>query len=310
MKKEFTIFAVVAVMIAAIGILYYYPTGDDVRIAKLDAPQYLELKESGELTVTLRNNALTPVNVSIDIENAFINENRTSSSYINSKSPYGKLTLLPGNNTEHFFLGYLVTGTHNVKVKVYQNGQVIDTSSINVTVLVPQRPELSLQLAYRKETTVDYDIYKIYGYIIDGKTIGSKHYDVPVQITIIDDETGNVISNDTKTCYVRPGGIATLSNWKGKPMAVIELAHNKPSNETYLPVQNVAKGMSGDIYRVKVTATWYDPWYSERYDQWYELNGRTYKKYGYWYNMSGKWYDPPQFDQMIMVNDELVIPQG
>jgi len=308
MRKEYLIFAAVVILIAAIGLLYYYPTGDDVRIAKLDAPQYLGLKEAGELTVTLRNNALIPVNVSIEIENAFINENGTSSSYINPKSPYGKLTLLPGNNTEHFFLGYLVTGTHNVKVKVYQNGQVIDTGSINVTVLVPQRPELSLQLAYRKETTADYDTYKIYGYIIDGKTGGIKGYDVPVQITIMDDETGNVISNDTKTYYVRPGGIATLSKWKGKPMAVIELAHNKPSNETYLPVQNVAKGMSGDKYRLNVTATWSDPWYDQRFDQWYEQYGRTYNKYGYWYNMSGIWYDPPQFDQVIIVNDELVIP--
>ena len=48
--------------------------------------------------------------------------------------------------------------------------------------------------------------------------------------------------------------------------------------------------------------------FMNNYDQWYELNGRTYKKYGYWYNMSGIWYDPPQFDQVIIVNDELVIP--
>jgi hypothetical protein len=307
MRKEYMIFAAVVILIAAIGLLYYYPTGDDVRIAKLDAPQYLGLKETGELTVTFRNNALIPVNVSIDIENAFINENGTSSNYINQKSPHGKLTLLPGNNTEHFFLGYLVPGTHNVKVKVYQNGQVIDTGSINVTVLVPQRPELSLQLAYRKETTADYDTYKIYGYIMDGKT-GTYRYDVPVQITIIYDKTGEIVSNDTEDYHVGQGGITALSKWKGRPMAVIELAHNEPSSETYLPVQNVAKGMSGDRYRVNVTASWYDPWYDQRFDQWYEQYGRSYDQQGYWYDMSGKRYDPPQFDQVIIVNDELVIP--
>lgn len=308
MRKEYVIFTAAVILIAAIGLLYYYPTGDDVKIVKLDAPRSLGLRESGELTVILRNNALTPVNVSIDIENAFINENGTSARYINPKSPYGKFTLLPGNNTKHFFLGYLVTGTHTVKVKLYQNGQLIDTSSINVTVLVPHRPELSLQLAYRKDTADDYDIYKIYGYLTDEKTYGTKGYDIPVQITITDDKTGDVISNDTNTYHVRTGGIAALSNWRGKPMAVIELAHNKPSNETYVPVENVAKGISGDIYRINVTATWYDPWYGERYDQWYEINGRTYEKYGYWYDKSGKLYEPPQFDQVIMVHDGLVIP--
>ena len=308
MRKEYVILATVVILIAAIGLLYYYPAGDDVKIVKLDAPRSLGLRESGELTVTLRNNALTPVNVSIEIENAFISENGTSAKYINPQNPYGKLTLLPGNKTEHFFLGYLVTGTHNVKVNVYQNGQLIDTGSVNVTVPVPQRPELSIQLSYRKETTDDYDIYKIYGYIINDKALGYNDYDIPVQITIMDDETGNVISNDTKTYHFRSTGIATLSNWKGRPMAVIELAHNKPSNESYLPVQNVAKGMSGNIFRVNVTATLYDPWYDKRYDQWTESNGRTYEKYGYWYDMSGKWYEPPQFDQVILVHDELVIP--
>lgn len=59
---------------------------------------------------------------------------------------------------------------------------------------------------------------------------------------------------------------------------------------------------------MNVTATWYDPRYTERYDQWYELNEQTYKKYGYWYNTFCIWYDPPQSDQVIIVSDELVIP--
>ena len=307
MRKEYMIFAAVVILIAAIGLLYYYPTGDDVRIVKLDAPDRLGLAESGELIVTLRNNALTPVNVSIDIENAVIYKNGTSSRYINPESPYGKLMLLPGNNTQKFFLGYLVTGTHNVRVKIYQNGLLIDKDWVNVTVPVPRRPELSLQLAYRKETTDDYDIYRIYGYLLDDG-LGIEGYDVPVQITIIDDKTGEIVSNDTEDYHIGQGGITALSKWKGRPMAVIEMAHNKPSSETYLPVQNVAKGMSGDIYRVNVTATWNDPWYDQRFDQWYEQYGRSYEQQGYWYDMSGKRYDPPQFDQVIIVNDELVIP--
>lgn len=308
MRKEYMIFAAVVILIAAIGLLYYYPTGDDVKIVKLDAPRYIGLAESGELIVTLRNNALTPVNMSIDVENAFIYKNGTSARYIiGPESPDGTLMLLPGNNTKKFFLGYLVTGTHNVRVKVYQNGRLIDKGSVNVTVWVPRRPELSIQLAYRIETTDDHDIYRIYGYLLD-EGVSTYRYEVPVQITIIDDKTGEIVSNDTEDYHVGQGGITALSKWKGRPMAVIEMAHNKPSSETYLPVQNVAKGMSGDIYRLNVTATWNDPWYDQRFDQWYEQYGRSYDQQGYWYDRSGKLYDPPQFDQMITVNDELVIP--
>lgn len=290
MRKEYVIPAsVVILLIAVMGLIYYFPTGDDVRIARLEAPEHLMLRESGELTVTLRNNAIIPVNVSVDVENAFLHKNGTSSRVIiGPENPDGTLTLLPGNNTYKFFLGYLVTGRHNVRVKVYQHGQLIDKDSVYVTVPVPQRPGLSVQLSYRKEISDSGDIYNIYGYLIDDQTIaaGTEGYEIPVQITIIDDGSGEVISDRTEDYDLKVRETKSLSRWKGRPMAVIELAHAIPSSETYMPVESVAKGKTGDTYLVKVTATWNDPWYDQRYEM----------------------YGKPVPPQQVVVYDELVIP--
>ena len=314
MRKEYTILTVIFILAIAVGIYWYYPTGDDVRIVKLDAPDTLYLGDCGNLlNVTFRNNAITPVNISTNIENAIIDENGTSFTNINPDSPYGKFTLLPGDNTKNFLLGYLTPGTHNVRVKVYQNGRLIDKDHINVTVPMPYRPKLSLlPLAYRIETTDDHDVYRIYGYLLNDMR-QSDSSDISVQISIINDKTGEIVLNNTDNYHIVPNRIEALSKWKGKPLAVIELAHNESSNETYVPVPNVVKGKVGDRYRVNVTALWSDPWLDMRSDQWYEEYGQSFEKKGYWYYYgfrSEKYYEPPQFDRIITIHDEFIIPSG
>jgi len=290
MRKEYVISVAVVILIAAIGLLYYYSIGDDVKIVKLEAPQELIMGDSGELIVTLHNNEIGHVNVNIDVENAFIHKDGRSERYIlgleNPENPDGTLTLLPGNNTYKFWVGYLVPGRHNVRVKVYKYGQLIDKDSVYVTVLIPQRPELTIQLSYRNETSNGDDIYNIYGYVTNDFGGDIYGYEFPVQITIINNKSGEFVSNFTDDYYINVGGTKTLSKWKGKPIAVIELAQNLPSNETYMPVESVAKGKIGDSYIVKVTATWDDPWYDQRYEM----------------------YGEPIGPQQIVVYDELVIP--
>ena len=72
MRKEVVIPVVVIIMVAALGMYWYYGDRADVRIVGLDAPQRLGLQTHSQLNITLMNNESVPVNVSIDVKNAFI----------------------------------------------------------------------------------------------------------------------------------------------------------------------------------------------------------------------------------------------
>ena len=47
--------------------------------------------------------------------------------------------------------------------------------------------------------------------------------DISVQISIINDNTGEIVLNNTDNYHIVPNRIEALSKWKGRPLAVIEL---------------------------------------------------------------------------------------
>ena len=47
-----------------------------------------------------------------------------------------------------------------------------------------------------------------------------------------------------------------LWTWPDYPYAVLEIAHGKPSGDSYMPVQNVVVGKSEDRFRINVSSTW------------------------------------------------------
>ncbi len=276
MRKEVVIPVVVIIMVAALGMYWYYGDRADVRIVGLDAPQRLGLQTHSQLNITLMNNESVPVNVSIDVKNAFIGTNGTSHptsrmiltettysgndvSYIKRIPLAEEVTLMPGANTIWISIGYVVVGNHSVEVRVYQNERLIDKGTVIVEVPVPV---LSLQLEYEKLNTDDFDFYRIDGYLTNHE-LGS--VDVTTNVTVINDKNGEVVSTDVDHCTARghekklisSWNISRLniSNWVDSPVTLIELAHNESSNESYMPITSVVKGKIGDRYRVNVTST-------------------------------------------------------
>ena len=275
MRKELVIPVVVIIMIAAVGMYWYYGDRDDVRIVDLDAPDRLGLSTPGQLSIIVQNNESIPVNVTIDAKNAFVGENGTSlsvSRMIFAETPYsgpgfgysalvpltGEITLMPGENTIGVFLGYVVAGNHSVEVSIYQNERLIDEGTVIIEVPLP---ELSLQLGYEKATTDNFDFYRVDGYLTNheiSRVLGP----VTISVTVTNDKTGEVVSIDTQSRYCEAVLMSgwdishwNISNWEDSPMTLIELAYNDSSNVSYMPVTSVVKGKIGDRYRVDVTHT-------------------------------------------------------
>lgn len=281
MRKELVIPVVIIIIAAAVGMYWYYADRDDVRIGGLDAPQRLGLQTPNRLTVTLLNNESVPVNVNIDVKNAFVDKNGTSLptsrtiifktpdlmndlNYYQSKISLAEnVTLMPGENTIGVFLGYMVAGNHSVEVRIYQNERLIDESTVIVEVPLPV---LSLQLEYEKATTDNFDFYRIDGYLTNHELSSANH--VITKVTVTNDKTGEIVSTKTYNLGVRSYGTTlitqwnmshlNISNWKDSPMTLIEFAHNESSNVSYMPLTSVVKGKIGDAYRVNVTSTGYD----------------------------------------------------
>ncbi|MGP8323159.1 MAG: hypothetical protein ACT6FG_04110 [Methanosarcinaceae archaeon] len=281
MRKELVIPVVVIIMVAAVSMYWYYGDRDDVRIADLDAPHRLGLHTANRLSVTLLNNESVPVNVNIDVKNAFVGENGTSlptsrtmifkdpdsmndlNYYQSGISLAEEVTLMPGENTIGIFLGYLVADNYSVEVRIYQNERFIDEGTVIIEVPLP---ELLLQLEYEKATTDYFDYYRVDGYLINKELSGARH--VPTKVTVTNNKTGEIVSTDMYNARVGSYESAlithwnishwNISNWKDSPMTLIELAHNESSNMTYMPLTSVVKGKIGDQYRVNVTSTWHD----------------------------------------------------
>ena len=280
MRKELVIPVVIIIMAAAVGMYWYYADRDDVRIVDLDAPDRLGLSTPGQLSIIVQNNESVPVNVTIDVKNAFVGENGTSlsvSRMIFAETPYsgpgfgysalvpltGEITLMPGENTIGVFLGYVVAGNHSVEVSIYQNERLIDEGTVIIEVPLP---ELSLQLGYEKATTDNFDFYRIDGYLTNHELSSARH--VTTKVTVTNDKTGEIVSTKTYNLGVRSYGTTlitqwnmshlNISNWKDSPMTLIEFAHNESSNVSYMPLTSVVKGKIGDAYRVNATSTGYD----------------------------------------------------
>ena len=280
MRKELVIPVVIIIMAAAVGMYWYYADRDDVRIVDLDAPHRLGLQTPDQLSIIVQNNESVPINVTIDVKNAFVGKNGTSlptSRIIFTETPYsgvgfdysalvpltGEITLMPGENTIGVFLGYVVAGNHSVEVKMYQNERLIDEGTVIVEVPLP---DLSLQLEYEKATTDNFDFYRIDGYLTNHELSSARH--VSTKVTVTNDETGEIVSTETYNSGVGSyeTGIITqwnmshlnISNWKDSPMTLIEFAHNESSNVTYMPLTSVVKGKIGDAYRVNATSTGYN----------------------------------------------------
>ena len=275
MRKELVIPVVIIIMAAAVGMYWYYADRDDVRIVDLDAPHRLGLQTPDQLSIIVQNNESVPINVTIDVKNAFVGKNGTSlptSRIIFTETPYsgvgfdysalvpltGEITLMPGENTIGVFLGYVVAGNHSVEVSIYQNERLIDEGTVIIEVPLP---ELSLQLEYEKATTDNFDFYRVDGYLTNheiSRVLGP----VTISVTVTNDKTGEVVSIDTQSRYCEAVLMSgwdishwNISNWEDSPMTLIELAHNDSSNVSYMPVTSVVKGKIGDRYRVDVTHT-------------------------------------------------------
>jgi len=76
MKKS-ALISVLVVLLALVLGLWYYGSGADVKITDMYASPF-GAGDSGKLNITLQNNGLKPVDVWLEVENAFVDENGTS----------------------------------------------------------------------------------------------------------------------------------------------------------------------------------------------------------------------------------------
>lgn len=266
MKKSTLIYVSAAFLILALWGLWQYGSGADVKIVDMSAPP-VGVRESGQLDMVLQNNGSKPVDVWLEVENAFvdINGNARSTSRLiissDSANPWDvdlvslqkPIHLLPGNNSVSVWLGYELSGEYPVNVKVVENSRVLDEGTCLVKI---PTPELNLKLEYEMESGNNSDIYRIYGYLINNGT-GSA-IDVPTNLTVKDERTGKTVLTSSNTYYVRSQDKTALWNWPDYPYAIMEIANEEPSGESYMPVQNVVIGSSEDQFLINVTSTWQD----------------------------------------------------
>jgi len=266
MKNGTLISVSVAFLILVLGVLWQYGNGTDVKIVDMHASP-VEVRESGQLDIVLQNNGLKPVDVWIEVENAFVDKNGESHSTSRliisngSEDPWNAefvslqkpIHLLPGNNSVSIWLGYELSGKYPVNVKVVENSRVLDEDSYLVEIPLP---EIRLKLEYEMKSRNTSDIYRIYGYLINkgaGSALG-----VSTNLTVTNERTGELAFTSSELHDVGDNDKSPLWAWPDYPYAVVEIAHGKPSGESYMPVQNVAIGGSEDRFKVNVTARWQD----------------------------------------------------
>ncbi len=266
MKKDVLITLSVALLILALGLFWYYGTGDDVHIEDMNAPP-VGVGSRGQLEIMLQNNGSEPVDVWLEVENAFVDENgesySTSRLIISNESEslwsaelvslQKPVKLLPGNNTVSVMLGYKLPGEYEVEVKVSEDSRLLDKAALVVEV---PPPELFLELEYEKERMGSSDVYGIYGYLINHGLSSAR--DVSTNLTVINEGSGKTVFTSSRTYDVRGNDKSALWTWPDYPYAIVEIAHGKPFGESYMPVQNVVIGGSEDRFRINVTSTWQD----------------------------------------------------
>lgn len=266
MKKSTFISISAAFLIMALGVLWYYGSGADVRIVDMNASS-VGVRESGKLDMVLQNNGSKPVDVWLEVDNAFVDRNgeaRSTSRLIISNDSVNSwdvefvslqkpIHLLPGNNSVSVWLGYELPGKYPVNVKVIENSRLLDEGTYLVRIPFP---EIHLKLEHEMESRNTSDIYRIYGYLIN-KGLGNA-MDVSTNLTVTDEKTGELVFTSSRTYDVGNNDKVPLWSWPDYPYAIVEIAHGEPSGESYMPVQNVVIGDSEDRFLINVTSTWQD----------------------------------------------------
>lgn len=268
MGKSILIYVSVALLVLALGIVWYYGNSADVKIVDMNAPP-VSIRESGHLDIMLQNNDSKPVDVWLEVENAFVGENGESHSTSrliisnDSEDPWNAefvslekpIHLLQGNNSVSVWIGYAIPGEYPVKVKVVENSRTLDESTYLVEIPPPEIPEnLSLKLEYEMESRNTSDVYRIYGYLIN-KGSGSED-NISTNLTVMNERTGKMVFTSSEIYSVGEYDKTPLWIWPDYPYAVVEITHGEPSGDSYMPVQNVIVGKSGDRLRINVTSTW------------------------------------------------------
>lgn len=268
MKNGTRISISVALLTLAFGALWY-GSGADVKIANMSAP-HIELGQSGQLDIVLQSNDSKAVDVWLEVENAFVDENgksySTSRLIISNNSTPGDeesvslekpINLLPGNNSVSVWIGYALPGEYPVKVKIVESSRLLDEGTYLVKVSPPETPEnIYLKLEYEMESKNTSDIYGIYGYIINKEAGFAEN--VSTNLTVTDERTGKIVFTSSELYDVGEYDKTPLWTWPDYPYAVIEIAHGKPLRESYMPVKNIVIGESEDRFKVNVTARWKD----------------------------------------------------
>jgi hypothetical protein len=266
MRKKILIYASAAFLILALWGLWQYGSGADVKIVDMHAPP-VGIRESGQLDMVIQNNGSKPVDVWLEVENAFVDKNgdaRSTSRLVISGDPTDPwdvdfvslqkpIHLLPGNNSVSVWLGYELSGEYPVNVKVVENSRVLDEGTCLVQI---PTPELHLKLEYEMESRNSSDIYRVYGYLINNGSGSAR--DVSTNLTVIDERTGKTVLTSSGTHYVRSQDKTALWTWPDYPYAIVEIAHGESSRESYMPVQNVVIGTGEDQFLINVTSTWQD----------------------------------------------------
>lgn len=270
MKKNTLISVSIAFLVLALGVLWYYGSGTDVKIVDMHAPP-VGVRESGQLDIVLQNNGSKPVDVWLEVENAFVDSDGVAHSTLGLIIPYDPedpwnveyvslekpIHLLPGNNSVSIWIGYALAGKYPIKVKVVEDSRLLDEGTYIVEILPPEIPEnIYLKLEYEMETGNTSDIYRIYGYLIN-KGSGFAE-EVSTNLTVTDERTGELVFASSEIYGVREYDKTPLWTWPDYPYAVVEIAHGEPSGESYIPVKNVVIGGDGNRFRINVTSTWQD----------------------------------------------------
>jgi hypothetical protein len=266
MKKGTLISISVFILVLALVGVWYYGNGADVKITDMHASPF-GADDLGKLDITLQNNGTKPVDVWIEVENAFVDQNGVSYSTPrliisnNSTTPWDEgsvslekpINLHPGNNSVSIWLGYALPGEYPVKVKVVENSRPLDEATYLVNITFP---ELHLKLEDVMERTNTSDVYRVYGYLLNyGASSAS---DVSTNLTVTNERTGEVVFTSSELYSVGGKDKIPLRIWPDYPYAIVEIAHNKPSGNSYQPVQNVIVGKNGDRFRLNLTSRWHD----------------------------------------------------
>jgi hypothetical protein len=266
MKKSALISVSIVLLALVLGGSWYYGDGTDIKITNMYASPF-GAGDSGKLNITLQNNGLKPVDVWLEVENAFVDENGTSYSTSrliisdNSTNPWDEGTvslqkpieLVPGNNSVSIWLGYRLPGEYPVNVRVVQNSRLLDedTYLVNIT-----SPELHLKLENELERRNTSDVYKVYGYLINyGLSSADK---VSTNLTVTNERTGKIVFTSSEFYSVGGQDKSALRAWPGYPYAIVEIAHGKPSGDSYKPIPIVFVGQNGDRFLLNITSRWQD----------------------------------------------------